>query len=85
MIIAGSKCECDLTPGRQAVEEVDVRLAIVLDTNGGRGLAFAVDGHEDGKLFVGVTSDLCGHGVLLCAKGCAFIGSSPESELQGYL
>ncbi len=38
------------------------------DSDGGRGLALAVDGHEDRELLVGVASDLCCHGALLWAQ-----------------
>ncbi len=57
--------ERDLAPGGQSVEEVDVLLPMVLDSDGGRGLALAVDGHEDRELFVCVASDVHWHGVLL--------------------
>jgi hypothetical protein len=67
--------EGDLAGWRQRAEKVDVLLPVVLDPDGGRRLALAVDGHEDRELLVRVASDFCWHGALLCGNGCAFIGS----------
>lgn len=52
--VAG-RFEGNLAPRRGGVEEVDVLLAVVVDSNGRCGLAHVVDGHEDRELLVCVT------------------------------
>ena len=74
--------QSNLARGRQAAQEVDLLLPVVLDPDGGRGLALAVDGHEDRELLVCVASDDCWHGVLLSGASHAFIGSPRMGAAQ---
>ncbi len=53
--------EGDLAFRWQAAEKVDVFLPVMLDPNGGQGLALAVDGHEARELPVRVASNFCWH------------------------
>jgi len=54
--------ERDLAVRRQGLQECDVLLPVVLDFDGRRSLALAVDLNEYRELLVGVTSDHCWHG-----------------------